>query len=182
MDTTQTFFGVAQTIDLSDLLSFVAIIITILVAYKSYKLSKSIARAQSKPVLAIYTSEYINYKAVSLRNVGNGTAWINSFKINRGSDEVDCLVELFNFKSKREVIWDNYWIFTKPPDYLQAGEYRMLVELSEKHLVKQKFKESEALNILKEWQKQLDEIEIKIHYSDITGEDNYYYQRKLVGR
>jgi hypothetical protein len=164
-----------SAIGISEVLSFIAVIVSLLVAYKSHLLTKSIAEAQAKPILTIYTSEYLNEKGLRIENVGVGTAVITQIKIAKGNIQRNTVAELFQFDQSLK--WDTFWRFQQTTDYLKAGERRILARLTAENLVRQGFGESEALAILKSWQSQLEGITIEIDYEDVFGNRQRPYKR-----
>src|SRR4051812_1188981 len=109
------FYG----IKISDALSFIAMITSLIVAYRSHRLTKSVAEAHARPILAIYTSEYENEKGLTLVNVGVGTAIVTRIIMSKGAKEADTVAELFSFDKNFK--WDTFWRFQQAKDYLQAG-------------------------------------------------------------
>jgi|GEM_PF-3712010 len=165
------FYGIR----ISDVLAFIAMITSLFVAYRSSRLTKSIAEAHARPILAIYSSEYENEKGLALVNVGVGTAIITRIRMSRSGQEANTVAELFRFEERFK--WDTFWRFQQTKDYVQAGERRMLARLTAGYLAQQGFKEDQALSILRSWQTQLDGIAIEIDYEDVFGNKQQYERR-----
>ena len=137
-------------------------------------LTKEIALANIRPVLAAYTLEYINLKGLTLSNCGVGTAVITDVEFSKNGRTVKNVAKLFSFD--KPVIWDTYWTFLKAEDYLRAGDKRALVKLSKGNLVKQGFTEEQALHVLESWQEQLDGITLAATYQNILGNEQEAFE------
>lgn len=131
-----------------------------------FKLQTETAKASVKPILATYTSEFADVKAVTLYNFGSGIAVITGIAFSKEGKAVNNLANLFELG---KVSWDMHWTFAKVKAYLKAGEKIILVKLAAESLIKQGYSREEAFKILERWQEQLNGIEVKITYEDILG-------------
>lgn len=140
-------------------------------------LNKKIAEANMKPILSIWTTEYINKKGITLINCGTGTAIITKIAFSKQTQIEKNIAKLFTIN--KPFNWDTYWTFSESKYYIQAGQEIPLVRLSLKGLESQKFDEKEALEILKDWQTELEGIRIEITYYDVLNNQQPLYDRTL---
>ena len=140
-------------------------------------LQRKVAAANVRPILAIFTSEFVDNKGIVLSNAGIGTAVITSIVFIKGNQEVQSMPLLFNLPAN--VLWDNYWTFSSQKHYLIAGKSIDLIRLSASNLSRQGFSETEIANILNAWQEQVSGITIKITYEDVLGNKQENYERTL---
>lgn len=141
------------------------------------ELQKQVAEANIKPILAVFTSEFLNNKGIVLTNAGIGTAIITNINFSRGDKTVKSMPYLFDFPSK--VIWDYFWTFGERAHYLVAGKSIDLIRLTADHLIEHGFSEDKADEILNSMQEQMSGIGIKVEYEDILGNKQKIYERTL---
>lgn len=168
----------------SIVLAIIAIILSLLAEKRTrirfhteQNLNKKIAEANAKPILSVWTTEYTNHKGIALINNGTGTAVITKIEFSKGSQTEKNIAKLF--KKSKDFSWDTYWTFSETKFYIQAGQEVVLVSLTLKGLVQQDLKEKEALQILNEWQADMEGIRIRITYDDVFNNQQPLYDRIL---
>ena len=173
---------------IAGLLSIVIAVIAIYIAIETEKrshsrfkeeqnLSRQIAEANVKPIISIWTVEYINLKGIKLINCGTGPAIVTSIYFTKNEKQVFNIAELFNIE--RQFYWDTFWTFSDTKFFIQADRNIKLVEVSLENLVKQGISLSDANLILDNWQSELEGITINIEYCDVFGNPQIPYFRTL---
>jgi hypothetical protein len=141
------------------------------------ELNKKIAVINVKPILSVWTTEYLDLKGIDLINCGTGTAVITEISFIKGTQSEKNIAKLFNLGNK--VIWDTFWTFSNTKYYIKAGQEIKLVKLSFDQLLRQKFTQQEAIQILEKWQLELEGIKILIKYCDVFDNPQDTYERTL---
>ena len=141
------------------------------------ELSQKVAAANVKPIVALFTMEYLDKKGIILSNAGVGTAIITNIEFYRDSQSAKNLAHLFQLPE--QVIWDKHWTFLQSKFYLKAGQDLVILKLSSSNLQKQGFDEQETRKILDSWKNQLEGIEINITYEDVLGNKQEHYRRTM---
>ena len=181
-DDTATLISSASDIA-SVLLSLAAIIIAIRTEARASKrfiadmeASERIAVAQLRPLLAIFVSEFVDHKAITLENHGAGAAVITDVSFSKNNKKVKNVALLFDLQVQVE--WDDYWTFRQFGG-LQPGQEITLVKLTQESLIMQGHSPPGALQVLEEWQQQIHGIQFHIEYEDLLGNKQDDYERIL---
>src|SRR5947207_543993 len=69
-------------------------------------LSRRIAQANVRPLLAVTVSAYVDHKALELENHGAGTAVIRKLAFRRGRRTAGNVLDLMDFE--RDIVWDDF--------------------------------------------------------------------------
>jgi hypothetical protein len=154
------------------LAAIVAIVIGLWQFKKQLRNADKIAHANVKPILGINKSDYLNFKAVTLKNYGAGTVVITSIKFCRNNTQNhQRLVDLFQLP--HNPIWDDFSIFPAGEQYVEAGQNMVLAKLTSRGLARnnEALQPNQIAEILEAWSNQLQEITILVKYCDVLREE-----------
>jgi hypothetical protein len=149
----------------SALIALVALGFSVFTFYKQQGRAERLARGNVKPILFIDRQRYPHLKSIILMNRGVGPAIIVAAQFTRNSRSTKKLVELFD-----RDIWERFRVdlpvgYAIPP----LGDV-ILAKASIEHLVKEKgYSETEAIDRLRQWQMEQNEVVVHIEYEDILG-------------
>jgi hypothetical protein len=174
----------AITSGLSVILAITAAIIAVRTEIRAQKRfetdlkhQEKLTAASIKPIVAIFTSEFMNNKGIILSNAGTGTAVITFIEFSKNNRTAKSMPMLFNLPG--DFKWDNYWSFGENKHYLKDGISIDLIRLSSQNLREQLLGEDEIERLLNSWQAQMYGITIKIKYEDMLGNSQEEYTRTL---
>jgi hypothetical protein len=120
-----------------------------------------------KPLLWIQGQDYVDLKALQLRNHGLGPAVIKHALFEKNGVSTENMVELF---PQTGIAWDTY-VNLPPKRVIAAGGNISLVKLSLNNLQNQGLDDGSALKILDQAQEAKKGIRIRIEYFDIFGNE-----------
>jgi hypothetical protein len=190
----------AQTI--AAMASSAAAIAAIVIGYFQFKkqltTADKVAHANVKPLLGINLSDYVDHKAVKLRNYGVGAAEITSIQFKRNDGKkVQKLPDLFKLpydpiwddytvfplilKLPYDLISDDYTVFPRNKQYITAGQEMILAMLTKKGLAENNptLQGNQISEILVAWTTQLKGITIEIAYNDVLDKQQPICVRKF---
>ncbi|MGH9966406.1 MAG: hypothetical protein ACREBG_01025 [Pyrinomonadaceae bacterium] len=131
-------------------------------------LSRRIGEANIRPLLAVTVSGYVDRKALELENHGAGTAVVRELAFRRGKHTATDVLDLMEFE--QEIEWDDFITGLENSTlYIRPNSSEMMIELTQDHLLEQGFSEDEAATVLKELEKQIDEVRVTVTYDDVLG-------------
>jgi hypothetical protein len=165
---------------LAVLIATIAMVVTIRAENRAAKrfqadiaLQERIAKANLRPLLAVFTAEFTDNKGIVLLNAGIGTAVITDIVFSKDSKTARSVSHLFDLPEG--IQWDNSWYFRPRKHYLSAGKSIDLVRLTASNLLRQGISETELKRILDAWQDQMPGISVNIKYEDVLGnrQDDY---------
>jgi hypothetical protein len=131
-------------------------------------LSRRVAKANVRPLLAVTVSAYVDHKALELENHGAGTAVIRKLAFRRGKRTATNVLDLMDFE--QEIVWDDF--VTEIDDsvlYIRPESSEMMIELTQDRLLEQGFSERDAAALLEDLEKQIDEVRVTVTYDDVLG-------------
>ncbi|MEA2339310.1 MAG: hypothetical protein QOE82_3317 [Thermoanaerobaculia bacterium] len=134
---------------------------------KQLALSKRIADANIRPLLALTISGYTDRKAMELVNHGMGTAVIRNISLSRGDLIASKVPDLLDLG--REVVWNDFTELDDVIEYLPSKGVDVLVLLTFDRLTKQGLTETEATAVMEMLESQLDEVKVTVTYDDVLG-------------
>lgn len=169
---------------LAVLIAAIAVIVTIRAENRAVKkfradiaLQEKIAKANLRPLLAIFTSEFADNKGIVLLNAGIGTAVITNIVFSKDGKTARSVSHLFDLPDG--IRWNNSWYFRPRKHYLSAGKSIDLVRLTASNLMRQGVSDSEVARVLVAWQDQMPGISINIKYEDVMGNKQEDYEITL---
>ena len=175
---------------LSSAAAMIAIIIAIVVETRTHRRfsnqlerEEKIAVANLKPLLAIHSSNFLDYRAVTLCNYGIGTAVIKKVIFSKNSKQTHRkLIHLFDFSkiTDKKFHFDWGWDFSESKYYLQAGQSLELFKMSKTFLSSQELGQEDINKVFTRWEEQKDGVNIKIAYEDILGNKQEDYEVRLT--
>ncbi|MGH9874316.1 MAG: hypothetical protein ACRD9S_17830 [Pyrinomonadaceae bacterium] len=131
-------------------------------------LSRRIAEANIRPLLAVTVSGYVDRKALEVENHGAGTAVVRELAFRRGKHTATDVLDLLEFE--QEIEWDDFTTGLENSIlYIRPNSSEMMIELTQDHLLEQGFSEDEAAALLEELEKQIDEVRVIVAYDDVLG-------------
>jgi hypothetical protein len=131
------------------------------------ELSRRIATANVRPLLARTVSGYLDRKALELSNHGAGTAILRKVTFRRGKRSAASVLDLLELE--QAVVWDDFTELGSSISYIPAKTSETIVELTQDHLLGQGFSARAAAALLEELEKQLDEVQVTATYNDVLG-------------
>ncbi len=148
----------------------VAALVFSVVSFQRQQVRAALQQRQSvKPLLWIHPHQYLDRKALFLRNYGLGPAIIRRAEFTRDGHVVtNRIVELFDLRAHgAPIVWETFDTVA-PGRAIPADGQIILIRQSLEHLMGQ-VEEAEGLRLLESWQQQRRGIRVFIDYEDILG-------------
>jgi hypothetical protein len=130
-------------------------------------LSRQVAEANVKPLLATHINGYDDDKGLVLTNHGAGTAVIQRILFRSGKRTASSVADLIELP--REIVWNECPDFEDSTVYLAPRTAEVLLAINEQQLTEQGLTETEIRATLDAVEKQLEKISVRITYSDVLG-------------
>lgn len=127
-----------------------------------------ISRRLVRPLIGVFTENFLSFVAVEIRNNGSGTAVITSVHLEKNNKQATTIAELVNRSLKNQLVAvDKYWVFPGGEVHLPAAGSLTLFRLSIETLMDGRRTGHEADQLLERTKEALCEICITVRYSDI---------------
>jgi hypothetical protein len=131
-------------------------------------LSREVARAAAKPLLAIEREGYEDVKAITIANHGPGTAICHVIKFVLGKKKASDISELIKINEDDDIVWNESTAYATPY-YLAGKSSEDAFRITAERLRECKIAPSRIPELLGDIERQLDKIEIFVEYEDVFG-------------
>lgn len=128
---------------------------------------ESIAAAQVRPFICLYSETYDHRRGIIIENAGVGFAIITKVVARLNGREANCAAELFPLPKKTK--WDDFRIFEGPPAGLAPGRQIVALRLSFDGLLAQSLPVDTARQLMNDLGEAIRAMEVEVEYTDGAG-------------